>query len=112
MSIRLNMWKKFSDKVSDHIENYTVKQYGDYPDQLAKYSIEDILLQINRYLNRVTTNSRGEKESIRDCYKMAHYVSELWYRLVEKNKDKTTKPKSIICPKCGHIIEVEDNNGK
>jgi len=66
-------WINFSMQVLKHIENYTVPQYGDAPDdQIEKYSIETCLLQVEKYINRYgkVTEERQQK----DFLKMAHYL--------------------------------------
>ena len=78
-SSRLKFWNEFSPLVADHVENYTVPQYGDYPyDQMTAFTIEEIVMNMKRYLNRALSNQRGIEESLRDCLKLAHYASELW----------------------------------
>lgn len=75
MSNRAEEWKKFSDAVLEHIETYTVPQYGDAPhDQASTFSKEFIACNIQRYINRVDTNQRGPAERKRDAYKIAHYA--------------------------------------
>ena len=70
-------------RVLDHIEDYTVPQYGDYPhDQMVDASIEEVKGNIKRYLNRIGTNARGNVETIRDCHKMAHYAAILERKLI------------------------------
>lgn len=74
-SKRHESFMTFSLDVLDHIENYTVPQYGDYPeDQMTTASIEDIKHDMQRYLNRMLSNSRGKEETKRDMMKIAHYA--------------------------------------
>lgn len=66
-------WLLFSMQVLNHIENYTVPQYGDAPDdQIEKYSIETCLTQVEKYINRYGKVSEDRQN--RDFLKMAHYV--------------------------------------
>ena len=82
MSKRGEQWTKFSGMVLDHVENYTVPQYGDFPhDQAEGFSIPDIVLNIRRYLNRAESNARGRAEAKRDCLKIAHYACLLYLRI-------------------------------
>lgn len=75
LSKRGEQWLAFSKLVLEHIENYTVPQYGDLPDdQAAGFNIQDIAQNIKRYQNRAQTNARGTVESRRDCLKTAHYA--------------------------------------
>jgi hypothetical protein len=87
-SQRWHQWFEFASKVSDHIEDYTVKQYGDMPnDQASEFTIRDIVQNMRRYLNRVESNARGHEEAVRDCMKLAHYACMLHAKL-EDNKCK------------------------
>jgi hypothetical protein len=82
-SARGREWKEFSDQILEHIEAYTVPQYGDYPsDQMTTASIEDIKHNLKRYINRMSTNARGEQEAIRDLKKIAHYAGIAWGKRV------------------------------
>lgn len=64
----------FFRQVINHIDNYTVPQYGDSPDDLAEtWSSDDCMKQLDKYIKRFKKNSRiGQQES--DFLKMAHYV--------------------------------------
>lgn len=67
-------FEAFSKEVLNHIETYAVPQYGDYPSDLIKETtIDDIVHDMMRYLSRMKTNARGQKEIERDCLKLAHY---------------------------------------
>lgn len=67
-------FEAFSKEVINHIETYAVPQYGDYPSDLIKETtIDDIVHDMMRYLSRMKTNARGQKEIERDCLKLAHY---------------------------------------
>ena len=72
-------WDEFARIVGRHVEEYTVPQYGDAPDDpLSSYSEDDIVLQIKRYVNRLGTNARGPAEARRDLLKLAHYAGVLY----------------------------------
>jgi len=87
-SERANRWRRFSKTVINHIEKYTVPQYGDWPnDQLCEFEIKDIIREMKRYINRAETSCRGYDEQLRDCLKLAHYACELWYSKKENNGD-------------------------
>ena len=78
-SNRLLLWDCFADEVGRHVEEYTVPQYGDFPDdQATKFTEEDLKTSIKRYVNRIDSNARGEIEATRDLLKIAHYASMLW----------------------------------
>lgn len=75
MSRRLTEWNSFSEVVSGHIEDYTVAQYGDLPDdQASGWSAEDCVKQVQRYANRFGRGQRGRAEELRDLLKVAHYA--------------------------------------
>lgn len=73
-------WEVFSFEVFSHIENYTVPQYGDKPDdQLhTDWTVDDCLTAIKKYANRSGKNSRGPEEDLRDMMKIAHYACVAW----------------------------------
>lgn len=82
ISNRGKEWLEFSQKVFEHIEKYTVPQYGDLNfenptlgDQMSSASLEDIQMNLKRYINRLNSNSRGPVESLRDLFKIAHYAA-------------------------------------
>lgn len=75
-------WMNFSAFMEGHIEDYTVPQYGDYPDdQLTSWTPEQCIENIKRYCNRFTSNARGEEERLRDLLKIAHYAQVAWTKL-------------------------------
>ena len=75
-SNRLLLWDCFSEEVGRHVEEYTVPQYGDFPDDnVASWSADDCIKQIQKYGNRMDSNSRGELEATRDLLKFANYAS-------------------------------------
>lgn len=67
-------WLAFSTKVLNHIESYTVPQYGDAPhDQVEHYTARDCIKQIERYVTRHGRNSRKGQDLL-DLLKIAHYA--------------------------------------
>lgn len=78
MSIRGHDWAEFSIKVLNHVEEYTVKQYGDKGDDLAsEYTKEQCLQQVKKYLARQGKNQREGQDKL-DMLKMAHYLQMAW----------------------------------
>jgi hypothetical protein len=70
-------WENFSTKVLNHIEIYTVPQYGDKgSDQCTEFTIQDFQTQIKKYANRMGRNSRPGQDKL-DLLKMAHYCQML-----------------------------------
>jgi hypothetical protein len=73
-------------KVSSHIEDYTVPQYGDKNnDQASDYEPEEFILQIKRYIARFGKNSRPGQDEL-DLLKIAHYA-QMTYTLIQEKKD-------------------------
>jgi len=86
-SNRATQWANFSLEVYNHIENYTVPQYGDFPnDQANNFKVRDVVQNMRRYLNRMETNQRGTVERHRDCYKLAHYACILMQKIMEEEE--------------------------
>ncbi len=85
----------FALEVIDHIENYVIPQYDDYPDEMIEnFSVADIKAQLVRYAGRIGSNVRGEKEAERDCLKIAHYACLLLRKLREE--------KEALCASSSH----------
>ena len=88
MSNKGTEWKVFSDAVLDHIEDYAVPQYGDYPDDLAyDMTPEETVGQIKKYAARFSSNARGEVERKRDMLKIAHYACMAWRKLMDEENE-------------------------
>lgn len=75
MSKRGIEWWVFSEIVSSHVENYTVQQYGDAPnDPVENWTPEQCMNSVKRYADRISTNRRGQLETLRDMAKLAHFA--------------------------------------
>ena len=73
-SIRGQQFEWFANQVIEHIETYTVPQYGDYPnDQVEEWTPELCIAQIGKYSARFGKNSR-EGQELLDLIKIAHYA--------------------------------------
>lgn len=75
LSNKATNWKNFNDVVIDHIENYSVPQYG--PDIKTNVDVEDTvdcLKYIAKYKNRHGSSRRGRIEELRDLVKIAHFA--------------------------------------
>jgi len=82
-STRGQEWLSFAMRVADHIENYTVKQYGDKPDdQIENWTPEQCVMQIGKYVARFGSNQRGEEEKTLDMKKIAHYAQLVHSKLM------------------------------
>lgn len=76
-------WEEFSGKVFEHVENYTVPQYGDKgQDQCTKFTRQDFETQIKKYANRMGRNSRPGQDKL-DLLKICHYAQML-HDLIEE----------------------------
>ena len=81
MSIRGIQWQRFAERVSEHIEEYTVPQYGDYPDDnVSEWSAQDCVKQIEKYARRFGSNKRPGQERL-DLLKIAHYAQIAAHKL-------------------------------
>ena len=69
-------WVDFAEQVRKHVVEYTIKQYGDGPnDNVAEWTTEDCIKQIGRYLKRIgVQNSRGHDDNVLCFLKIAHYA--------------------------------------
>ena len=89
MSNRGKEWTNFSALVHEHVENYTVPQYGDAPDDaVSQFTEHDIAMNLRRYVNRLETSQRGPKDAQRDLLKIAHYCGILYFKREERIKTK------------------------
>ena len=76
-------WLDFSGVVLDHIEAYTVPQYGDKgSDQCTEFTRRDFETQIKKYANRMGKNSRPGQGKL-DLLKICHYAQML-HDLIEE----------------------------
>ena len=81
MSKRGEEWNEFAKLVGRHVEEYTVPQYGDAPnDAVEGFSEHDIAMNLKRYVNRLETSQRGPVEAQRDLLKIAHYCAILYFK--------------------------------
>ncbi|MFA5037781.1 MAG: hypothetical protein WC479_11475 [Candidatus Izemoplasmatales bacterium] len=83
MSKRGDEFCEFSELVLEHIENYTVPQYGDAPnDQVEDWTAAECVNRaIRRYVERYSVNRRGRIEQLRDLLKIAHYAAIAFAKL-------------------------------
>lgn len=81
---RTKDWNAFAAKVADHIENYTVPQYGDAPnDNVESWSAQDCIAQVQKYAARFGNNQRTGQEEL-DLMKIAHYAQLALGKLKQK----------------------------
>ena len=75
MAKRTEDFLNFALIVAKHIENYTVPQYGDAPDDpIEQWTPAQCMDSVKRYAKRIDSNRRGHLESLRDMAKVAHFA--------------------------------------
>lgn len=115
---RTKNWNEFAAKVADHIENYTVPQYGDAPnDNVESWSSQDCIAQIQKYAARFGTNQRAGQEKL-DLMKIAHYAQLAMGKLKQEPFDDETaieylragKPVRLVMDKDVVVLAVVGGN--
>ena len=87
---RTKDWNEFAAKVADHIENYTVPQYGDAPDDnVEAWSAQDCIAQIQKYAARFGNNQHTGQEEL-DLMKIAHYTQLAMGKMTQGPFDRDT----------------------
>lgn len=87
---RTKDWDEFAAKVADHIENYTVPQYGDAPnDNVESWSAQDCIAQVQKYAARFGANQRAGQEEL-DLMKIAHYAQLAAGKMKQEPFDRDT----------------------
>jgi hypothetical protein len=68
-------WQPYAAAVAEHIREYTIGQYSDWPmDKCTAYTVEDCLKQIDKYHLRQGKNVRPGEDA-RDLLKIGHYCA-------------------------------------
>lgn len=81
ISNRGKQWIAFSEIVLQHIENYTVPQYGDAPgDQIEDWTAQECIRAIGKRCARHGKNSREGQEKL-DILKMAHEACLAYFKM-------------------------------
>lgn len=76
---KLQQWANFSVLVDDHIRDYVISQYGDYPDKMVEgFTAEKIQMKLESYVSRIGKGQRGHEDQLRDCLKIAHFACYLY----------------------------------
>ena len=89
-TVKGSEWMEFAESVLDHVDNYTVSQYGDTgSDGIDEYTQEDCVKSIKRYCARFGRNSRPGQNKL-DMMKIAHYAC-FTYNKIEEEEDATDK---------------------
>ena len=81
-SNRFMEWKFFSSIVGQHIEDYTVPQYGDAPhDEVENWTPDMCVAAMQKYTRRFEASKRGPEETLRDMLKIAHFACITYFKL-------------------------------
>ena len=88
MKTKQGEWVDFSVDVFNHIQNYCLPQYGDYPDEMIEgWTSKDIKTMLEKYIKRIGSGMRGVEEAERDTLKIAHYACLLRSKLMEEHNE-------------------------
>lgn len=83
-----NRGKQFAEFAADvviHVDEYTIPQYGDSPDDMVEtWTAEHVRNQMQKYLKRMDGNGRGSDDNLLSCLKIAHYAAILRDKLIEE----------------------------
>lgn len=121
-------WQAFSNIVLQHIETYTVPQYGDAPhDQVESWTADQCTKQIGKYAARFGSNSRPAQDGL-DLLKVAHYAAlaygkyqhtqfkslqaEVQAAMAEPTQDTLTFSEALNKLKDGLLVARNGWNGK
>lgn len=86
-SNRGNQWIKFAQLVFDHVEDYTIPQYGDAPDdQVEDWTSKECIRAIGKRCARFGSNSR-ENQELLDLKKMAHEACLAYFKAMKELED-------------------------
>ena len=89
---KIGQWQQFTTVVGDHINEYVIPQYGDFPDQtIAKFTPEKIQGKLEAYVDRIGKSSRGPEDAARDCLKIAHFACYLYAILTKGDAQANLK---------------------
>lgn len=81
LSVRGKEFEDFSGDVIKHIENYTVPQYGDSPNDLVEeWTVQQCIDSAKKYLARHGRNQREGQDEL-DLIKAAHYIQIAYTKL-------------------------------
>lgn len=77
-------WSQFSLDVLEHVETYTVPQYGDAPhDQIETWSAQEVVRAIGKRAARFKRNSRPDQDLL-DLKKIAHEACLAYNKLLRE----------------------------
>jgi hypothetical protein len=81
----------FADKVFNHIETYTVPQYGDKgEDQMTNYTAKELVQQSQKYMSRYGRNAREGQQEL-DFLKAVHCLQMAHDKYLEESQNETNQ---------------------
>lgn len=90
-------WFLFQEKVDEHIRQYVIPQYGDFPDDIVEgFTVEKIQAKLEAYVRRIGKSARGKEDAFRDCLKIAHYACYLHSILTTRSAHSHPKRREDI----------------
>jgi len=79
---KTEQYTQFMHFMLEHIEEYVVKMYGDFPDKtIAKFTPEKIQGKLEAYVDRIgkiENTERGIEAALKDCLKISHFSCYLY----------------------------------
>lgn len=109
LSQRGNDWLAFADEVAHHVENYTVPQYGDAPnDQVESWTAEHCINQLHKYVARHGSNKRKDQDHL-DLLKIAHYAQLAAFKLREEAHNAQ---EAVQDDSCADVAQSQTANKK
>ncbi|MFA7663139.1 MAG: hypothetical protein WCX88_04470 [Patescibacteria group bacterium] len=109
---RVEQWRAFSKQIELHIQQYTLKQYGNQAgnEQVDTFTVEDCFKNMERYFNRRKSMTRGAKEKLRDALKIAHYASFIYDKLKDELKEEDVyAPVADLRADCLFVDDMDAN---
>lgn len=81
---RMRNWNHFNEQMLKHIPQYTEEQYGNKEgnEQVDEFTPEQCWQNMQRCYNRRNSNTRGNKEKLRDLIKVAHHAEIVYHKLL------------------------------
>jgi hypothetical protein len=79
---------RFSLIVREHIESYTIPQYGDSPsDEVESWTPEMCVAAMQKYTKRFESARRGRVETLRDMAKIAHFAAIAFFKMMPTQEE-------------------------
>ncbi len=73
----------------EHVRNYTIPQYGDYPaDEVEEWTGDQCVKAIQKYTKRYEAAQRGRLETLRDMAKIAHFACLAFWKMAPTKEEQ------------------------